>query len=113
MRERTCEWKEGDLVRVKSPRVMIKGLSKFSDRKRIIQVGDSAVKLDDGKWWNKCKISVSKVVCNNKNAQSAKQDVCENNNVSRTSIPTVRHSMRTPRSVKVPKKFDDYVLMQR
>ncbi|KAJ1157493.1 hypothetical protein NDU88_010204 [Pleurodeles waltl] len=64
--QKTCnrktEWKEGDFVRVKLPRAMIKGPSKFSGWKRIIQVGDSAVKLDDGKWWNKSKISLSKVV---------------------------------------------------
>ncbi|KAJ1182577.1 hypothetical protein NDU88_007764 [Pleurodeles waltl] len=69
---KTCnrmrELKEGDLVRLRSPRAMVKGTSKFSGWKRKIQVGESAIKLDDGKWWNKSKISGSKVVDVEENA---------------------------------------------
>ncbi|KAJ1097241.1 hypothetical protein NDU88_002366 [Pleurodeles waltl] len=54
------DWKVGDVVRVKCPRST--GLSKFSSGKKIVQVGDSAVRLDDGKWWNKDKISLTKTV---------------------------------------------------
>ncbi|KAJ1100088.1 hypothetical protein NDU88_005177 [Pleurodeles waltl] len=41
---------------------MIKGLSKFCSGKKIVQLDDSAVRLDDGKWWNKDKISLTKTV---------------------------------------------------
>ncbi|KAJ1150450.1 hypothetical protein NDU88_003241 [Pleurodeles waltl] len=41
---------------------MVKSLSKFGCGKKIVQVGDSAVKLEDGKWWNKDKISLTKTV---------------------------------------------------
>ncbi|KAJ1208170.1 hypothetical protein NDU88_003556 [Pleurodeles waltl] len=46
-------WKEGDIVRVKSPRIAVKGQSRFSAWKEIVQLSDSAVKLDDVLLWGK------------------------------------------------------------
>ncbi|KAJ1191304.1 hypothetical protein NDU88_000620 [Pleurodeles waltl] len=107
---RDVDWKVGDLVRVKFPRVMVKGQSKFSDCRKIIRVGDSAVKLEDGKWWNKNKLSLSSTV--------KKADVCSDKYVerigmrsSRTLNSPMNRCRRSTRSVKPPKKLNDYALM--
>ncbi|KAJ1186737.1 hypothetical protein NDU88_003518 [Pleurodeles waltl] len=109
---RGVDWKVGDLVRVKVLRVMVKGQSRFSDCRKIIQVGDSAVKLEDGKWWNKNKLSLSSAV-KEKEADVGSDKYVERIGMhsSRTLNSPVDRCRRSTRSVKPPKKLNDYVLM--
>ncbi|KAJ1170388.1 hypothetical protein NDU88_002265 [Pleurodeles waltl] len=89
-----------------SPR--FSGLSKFSSGKTIVQVGDSAVKLDDGKWWNKDKISLTKSVATEKVKDGGSGEFVVR---QESQLPFTSSAARYPkRVVGSPKKFDDYVV---
>ncbi|KAJ1104319.1 hypothetical protein NDU88_001731 [Pleurodeles waltl] len=103
-RRRKFDWKVGDVVRVRCPRYT--SLSKFSSGKKIIQVGDSAVKLDDGKWWNKDKISLTK-------PDTARHIIGGGKCIERPGVQspiTTKLIKHTKRAIKPPKKFDDYIM---
>ncbi|KAJ1169672.1 hypothetical protein NDU88_001563 [Pleurodeles waltl] len=103
---RRFDWKVGDSVRVKSPR--FSGLSKFSSGKTIVQVGDSAVKLDDGKRWNKDKISLTKSVAMEKVKDGGSGEFVVR---QESQLPFTSSAVKYPkRVVGPPKKFDDYVV---
>ncbi|KAJ1205633.1 hypothetical protein NDU88_001061 [Pleurodeles waltl] len=100
---RKFDWKVGDTVRVKCPRST--GLSKFSSGKKIVQLGTSAVKLDDGKWWNKDKISLTKSDGGGVRVECPR---AESHDATAQS-PDATEIVRFPkRIVKPPKRFDDY-----
>ncbi|KAJ1175352.1 hypothetical protein NDU88_000640 [Pleurodeles waltl] len=109
---RKFDWKVGDTVRVKCPRST--GLSKFSSGKKIVQLGNSAVKLDDGKWWNKDKISLTKSVVakyvkdRDGGGECVERPRAQSPDATAQS-PDATEIVRFPkRIVKPPKKFDDY-----
>ncbi|KAJ1184281.1 hypothetical protein NDU88_001089 [Pleurodeles waltl] len=111
---RKFDWNFGDTVRVKYPRST--SLSKFSSGKKIVQVGNSAVKLDDGKWWNKDKISLTKSVV----AEYVKDGDGDSERVERSKAQSPEATVQSPDAtgivrfsksiVKPPKKFDDYIM---
>ena len=57
------DFKVDECVKVKITRILPKGESKYSNAKKIIRVMDHAVKLCDGKIWNKSKIARTKLSC--------------------------------------------------
>ncbi|KAJ1215742.1 hypothetical protein NDU88_003350 [Pleurodeles waltl] len=52
----------GDYVKIKSARIVQKGESKFSCPKKVIKICKNAVKLEDGNWWNKERLSLARDV---------------------------------------------------
>lgn len=92
----------GDMVRVTCSRILPKGESKFSVLKKVVKINKGAVKLDDGRWWNKGKIAVSKTGLHIQPNNSARAEV--NNDTNSTS-----HSLSS-RTIKLPSKFHNYIL---
>ncbi|KAJ1199497.1 hypothetical protein NDU88_003331 [Pleurodeles waltl] len=59
---RTVCVKVGDYVQIKSAHIVQKGESHFSFPKKVIKMCRNAVKLEDGNWWNKERLSLARDV---------------------------------------------------
>lgn len=91
----------GDMVRVKLPFRGGKRESRFSSPKKVINVSDFTVTLNDGKCWNKERLSV----IHNEHTPGT-NDLCKDRHGITQSV-VLRKSCR---SSKVPARFQDFVL---
>lgn len=98
--------KVGDVVKVKCSRLLSKGSSKFSEPKVVMRVNKSAVQLDDGKWWNKSKVSISRRL--DVNSGTNNRNLSARESVSGHSDFPVREA--SSRVTNIPGRFHDFVM---
>lgn len=86
-------FKEGDVVRVKLPKAVHSGCSKFSNRKVIRKVFKNVVLLDDGQSW-----STDRIVRDNSVSATTTPGILMNNTMTNNSAPQLRKSSRNTQS---------------
>ncbi|KAJ1127262.1 hypothetical protein NDU88_005665 [Pleurodeles waltl] len=115
--------KVGDYVKIKSARIVQKGESKFSCPKKVIKICKNAVKLEDGNWWNKERLSLARdVELLNKSLkestkvnQEARNDPQKDKNLEgpdkKECVTMDMRRRSSTRNRMLPRKFCDFVLL--
>ncbi|KAJ1203842.1 hypothetical protein NDU88_007623 [Pleurodeles waltl] len=114
--------KLGDYVKIKSARIVQKGESRFSYPKKVIKICKNAVKLEDGNWWNKERLSLARdVELLNKSLKEStkvnqearmdprKDEVLEGPIKKECESMDMKRKSST-RNKRLPTKFRDFVL---